>query len=174
MAIRGELAGNLAEQPSSWQVMADDDDYRKQITMLVKLGMSQKVLAREMGVGQTWFGRWLANRDGRRRFLNNPMMNRFAQYLVLLLATIQADAGTPLTAEAVSFMDAVKQIDAAHRPMATRILQRIVRRQSPSGAAPVQAPRQATPSTPQIREKPRGLRVTSRAKAATPKRRRPA
>lgn len=76
--------------------MASEDALREAIRHLTKLGVSQKVLAAEMDVSETWLSRWLKN-QGDVGGIRLSSVDAFARYVHKLRKGLDAAARISIT-----------------------------------------------------------------------------
>jgi transcriptional regulator with XRE-family HTH domain len=112
-----------AESLLRWQAMDTNEALRQQALRLVKLGVSQKIVAAKMGMAPSTFSKWLNRKSGigPASVVALDRFNRYLQELSSALdsTVLQADVSSSHTATPVMAGTPEKQVGMNGRPLAT-------------------------------------------------------
>jgi transposase-like protein len=75
--------------------MDTNEAIRKQVVRLIDQGVSQKVLAKKMGVSPTWLSRWVNQKRERPMVLKVAAMDGLAHYVAELTAALKEPSKEP-------------------------------------------------------------------------------
>ncbi len=97
-AITGDAATLMALTALESWVVDTNEVVRQRVLRLIDLGVSQKTLAKEMGVTETWFSRWVNLKTDPPLVIDVAAMDGFQRFVDRLRAAIEETQGAAVAA----------------------------------------------------------------------------